>query len=89
MKKMLERLQEITKDCREDMHEPDQQEIRAVVTGNHLDNAMGHDPEETDELIVALMRTTPSKEYPNYNNVEVAYFNLATLIALARKAKLG
>lgn len=73
-----DRLVEITANCREDMHEPDNQDVEAVVTGNHLDNAMGHTPKDNcDEFIVTLTRG---------NSVE--HFNLATLIALARKAEL-
>ena len=44
MKDTLERLLKVTKDCREDMHEPDEQEVGAIVTGWRLDNAMGDDP---------------------------------------------
>lgn len=87
MNETLKRLQEITKDCREDMHEPDQQGINASITGYHLDNAFGNRT-DSDELVICLWRGTPSNEYPNYNNIESEYFNLATLIALARKARL-
>ena len=79
MKTVLKRLQEATKNCRKDMHEPDEQELTAVVSGYHLDNAMGDDPiYNCGELTVGLT-------YDNGGHYE--WFNLATLIALARKAK--
>jgi hypothetical protein len=40
----LKRLRDKTNRCRQDMHEPDEQDVYAVVTGTHLDNAMGDDP---------------------------------------------
>ncbi len=80
MKRMLERLQKITKNCREDMHEPDNQGIIAKVTGTHLDNAMGSDPyTNSQEFTVGIIHDDGSAD---------EWFNLATLIALARKAKL-
>jgi len=67
-----------TFDCRDDMHEPDEQGISAAVEGNHLDNAMGDDPlTNCGELTVG---TTD-------NSGKTEWFNLATLIALARQAK--
>jgi hypothetical protein len=69
------RLLKATENCREDMHEPDEQGISAVVAGNHLDNAMGDDPADNcGEFTVAIVQDDGSKEW----------FNLATLIALAR-----
>ena len=79
MKEALERLQKITVKCREDMHEPDNQGISAHVLGDHLDNAFGNRL-DSDELIICIVRKKPSGEW------ESEYFNLATLIALARKA---
>lgn len=45
MKSMLDRLKYVTEKCREDMHEPDKQDISVQVKGDHLDNAMGDNPE--------------------------------------------
>ena len=85
----LARLLEITKDCRDDMHEPDEQGISAIVLGNHLDNAMGDYPE--------IMKRTWAEDGPSphmeyvvclQNEInEQVWINLATLIALARMAK--
>ena len=77
----LTRLQKMTVYCREDMHEPDEQGISAEVVGNHLDNAFGTS-EVAGELIVKITR-----EYSDGGKVTDS-FNLADLIALARKAQL-
>ena len=74
----LARLQLITAKCREDMHEPDEQMIEAFVHGSELDNAMGDDP-DSGELVVTIK---------NGATGQVENINLATLIALARKAKI-
>lgn len=69
------RLLKATKDCRDDMHEPDEQGVSAIVTGYYLDNAMGDNPfNNCGEFTVAIIQDDGSKEW----------FNLATLIALAR-----
>lgn len=76
----LDRLKKVTSHCRDDMHEPDNQDISAVVTGTHLDNAMGNDPyKNCCEFTVGITKGEG-------NSYE--WFNLATLIALARKAEL-
>lgn len=89
MEDFLERLQKATENCREDMHESDEQEISAVVSGLYLDNAFGSDPRNNQcELTVGIIKT---------DNMDAGYadmvlsgnwFNLATLIALARKVVL-
>jgi len=80
MQEMLERLKIVLKDCREDMHEPDEQGITVAVTGYHLDNAMGDDPKRNcGEMTVGIMKN---------HDGHFEWFNLATLIALARKADL-
>lgn len=84
MEKELKRLLEFTKACRDDMHEPDEQEISAMVVGDHLDNAHGHRIHYAEdftyqEFVVVLNNDSTGKE---------ERFNLATLIALARKANL-
>lgn len=80
MEYALKRLKSITKKCRDDMHEPDEQNINAVVAGYHLDNAMGDHPiSNCGELSVGITKD---------GGMTYEWFNLATLIALARKAKL-
>lgn len=75
-KEMLERLNAATKSCDEQMHEPD---INAIVTGTHLANAMGDDPyHNCCEFTVGI-----GSEEDGYE-----WFNLSSLIALARVAKL-
>ncbi|MHA2063248.1 MAG: hypothetical protein ACXABY_02585 [Candidatus Thorarchaeota archaeon] len=74
--------------CRVDMHEPDEQDVEAVVVGTHLDNAIGtgfgppqwHDT--TAELAVGITR------YKDGVGRETRWFNLADLLAIARLADL-
>jgi hypothetical protein len=73
--KVLGDLCDITRECREDMHEPDEQSLTAVVKGKSFDNAMG---DETEKHLVLTRRTRTS--------TEVVTINLCDLIALARKA---
>lgn len=82
---MLTRLNSITADCREDMHEPDEQDIFADVVGTHLDNAMGDvaPPHNCGEFLVKITKKTDSTK-----TTKSDIFNLASLIALARKARL-
>lgn len=69
------RLLRVTQDCRPDMHEPDEQGISVMVSGYNFDNAMGDNPDNNcGEFTVAIVQEDGSKEW----------FNLATLIALAR-----
>lgn len=76
-----ERLCRKTENCRPDMHEPDEVDIYAVVTGTHLDNAMGDDPyHNCCEFTVGLGEQDGSGR---------EWFNLADLIALARMANLN
>ena len=85
MRDTLNTLKAFTEDCREDMHEPDEQGIRAWVVGTHLDNAFGNRIDEraimtySQEYVVILDKVEEGK---------IIKLNLATLIALARKAKL-
>lgn len=84
-------LLEMTKGCRHDMHEPDNEGVEAMVMGNHLDNAMGINRERAlrledlfwDEFVVVLRRREMGK--PD----RIERFNLCSLIALARMAKLN
>lgn len=80
MKPDLARLLAKLHNCRIDMHEPDEQEITAIVTGTHLDNAMGDNPNNNCcEFTVGI---------GNMDGNDREWFNLASLIALARLAKL-
>jgi len=77
MKHTLDRLVQITKGCRHDMHEPDEQGIKAIVKGNHLDNAFGDSPPDCNcnEYTIGISQ----------NGGDPEWFNLATVIALARQ----
>ena len=81
MKETLEKLLQITEGCRDDMHEPDEQGLSAKVLGVKLDNAF---PSTTLSHEIRVMLTRGSG-----NDFDTEFFNLATLIALARKADLG
>lgn len=72
MRPELKQLRAFLKDCRIDMHEPDEQDVSAQITGDHLDNA-GCGPEFT------VVLTRHGKKHS---------INLATLIAMARLAAL-
>lgn len=80
------RLRAITTDCRPDMHEPDEQGIKCRVIGDHLDNAFGnsviteHIVGGFQEFVVVLERLKDGK-------IVTDRFNLADLIALARRAQ--
>lgn len=83
MRRELRRLVDFTREARPDFHEPDEQGFSAVIHGDHLDNAMGDDPKTNcGEMVVELRREGKL-------GFDVQFFNLATLIALARKAKVG
>lgn len=79
-------LRNITRDCRYDMHEPDEQGVKARVIGDHLDNANGCSIEPwllergAHEFVVVIERED--------HNPALYKFNLADLIALARLAIL-
>jgi hypothetical protein len=75
-RKFAKRLLGITRDCRDDMHEPDNQGVFGSVTGRKLDNADG-DNRASREFVVRLELRTP--EGTGFGD-----FNLATLIAFAR-----
>src|SRR5574341_2349318 len=82
LKLEFDRLIAITEKCSVDMHEPDNQGIEAIVTGFHLDNAMGIDHpapyNNHGEFLVRLRKETSDDRYID------ECFNLADLIALAR-----
>lgn len=83
-KKLLKGLQSFTKECRDDMHEPDEQNIKARIVGYKLDNAFGeyigedHIEQGFQEYVVILEN----------DKREIFKINLASLIALARLAKV-
>ncbi len=77
MQDILKRLQNVTSGCRGDMHEPDNQDVFAKVEGMHLDNAFGEDGGWRGEFVITITKGDEQER-----------FNLATLIALARKAEL-
>ena len=80
MKDMHRRLIEVTHDCRPDMHESDEQGITAILTGFQLDNAMGDNPHRNlGEMTIGIKR----EDRPH----DIEWFNIASLIALARIAK--
>lgn len=74
LKVYAKKLRDFTKECRVDMHEPDEQGVSARVTGRYFDNAYG-DSGYGKEKIVILKKG--KKEFK---------INLATLIAVARLA---
>ena len=80
LKNCFDKLVKITEGCRHDMHEPDEQGVYAIITGDHLDNAFGDVESQAREYIVRISRVTSLGE-------EVEHFNLANLIALARMDK--
>ena len=83
MTEMRDRLNRITDKCNVEMHEPDNSGVTARVIGYKLDNAMGDAIIEKalkdgwQELVVIID-----------NNGKNEQFNLACLIALARKASI-
>lgn len=88
----LTQLRNITSGCRDDMHEPDEQGLKARVVGDHLDNAMGThvSPEMiaqgAQEYVVFIERLLETGR--GRHTIIRQRFNLADLIALARKAVL-
>jgi hypothetical protein len=80
------RLLEVTRNCREDMHEPDEQGVRAFFYGYKLDNANGDRPEIYADLPAHSEMCVAIEQENAQGETQVEWFNLATLIALARKA---
>jgi len=78
--RVLDRLKEFTLGCRDDMHEPDEQGIEAVVSGYRLDNACGDEPHENAGEFTLGLTKDKGESYE--------WFNLSTLIGLARKARV-
>ena len=90
MEIIAEELLAITKGCRDDMHEPDEQELElGGICGTKLDNAFGSDVRERavldgyQEVVFSLRRTHYDKS-GEYDSEKLTKFNLATVIALAR-----
>lgn len=83
LKERLEGLKKFLAKCSSDMHGPDEQGISAHVIGDHLDNAMGEHISATavrngSQEFVVILVDEQGRQF---------LINLATLIALARKAK--
>jgi hypothetical protein len=79
MQNELSNLLRLTANCREDMHEPDEQDVTVRKwKGIYLDNAFGASPDSRERCFLLRNGTTG----------EELWVNLASLIALARKAKL-
>jgi len=76
MTELLGELKAFTAECRPDMHEPDEQGITAYIVGDHLDNAWGEEVRGKEFIVV--LENSEGGSFP---------INLATLIALARKAE--
>jgi hypothetical protein len=81
------KLLEITHDCRYDMHEPDEQGVKARVIGDHLDNAMGN--HIIDDLLIRGSHEFVVVIEREDWKPHITLFNLADLIALARQADVG
>ena len=82
---ILQRLRSLTKDCSEDMHEPDcAGVIVRKVAGRKLDNAYGVG--ET----TGIGFKNPERRFllVNEDTGEQEWFNLSDILALARKARL-
>ena len=67
---------------RRDWHEPDEQDVKAVVTGTHLDNAFGESQDRLapfwQEFVVHLRGwDRKAEDFITYD------VNLATLLAIA------
>jgi ethanolamine ammonia-lyase small subunit len=77
----LKRLLKITAGCGRDMHEPDEEDVRARVVGDHLDNAFGEGI-STDAIMNGYQEFVVILE----RDGKLEKFNLASLIALARMA---
>lgn len=75
-----------THDCRPDMHEPDEQDVKARVIGDHLDNAMGN--AIIPELLVAGAHEFVVIIERSDRKPHITQINLADLIALARMAEV-
>jgi len=90
----LKRLKKFTKECRPDMHEPDEQNITAEFGPNHykfdhsgvirtrLDNACT--TEMSSDMGFWLVR---KGKYADGSGEDREWFNLADIIALARRAQ--
>ena len=87
LKEVHANLKNITSGCRDDMHEPDEQDLKCRIVGDHLDNACGAHVSATaiveghQEYVICLER---------FQGTPIRLFvNLADLIALARLATNG
>lgn len=93
----LKRLKEFTKECRPDMHEPDEQNIYAEFGPTHYRFDFGDKPvirtsfdnASTGEMSYDMGFWLIRRDYyPDQSYKEVReWFNLANIVALARMAK--
>jgi len=82
----LGRLMALTHECRDNMHEPDEQGVDVVKwRGRKLDNAFNP---ETEEIAAGFPNRERCFLLRNEDTGEEGWFNLAAVIALARKAIL-
>ncbi len=97
LKEDLDRLQEFTKHCRDDMHEPDESSIYAEFGPNtyRFDNGdvirTGFDNANTGEMSYDMGFWLIRRQYykdQSYKEVR-EWFNLAIVVALARKAQVS
>jgi hypothetical protein len=84
LRKLADSLWHITRDCRDDMHEPDEQGVEGAVIGHRFDNAFclpdrakTYSVSDPYDLTLVL-----SRERERLN------VNLADLVALARLAEV-
>jgi hypothetical protein len=79
---------EFCKKCRPDMHEPDEQDVKVAIVGDHLDNATGNHVDvkaiaEGYQEYVIILRRFDEEDLKFYE----CRVNLANLIAFARMAE--
>lgn len=93
----LDRLKEFTKECREDMHEPDEQAIYAEFGPNTYKFEFGNnvirttfDNASTGEMSYDMGFWLIRREYYSDKSFKEVreWFNLACIVALARKAQI-
>lgn len=91
MQDELNALNQFTVECREDMHEPDEQGLSASVVGTDFNNADGDVLDsnlllEGRQEIVVILRSDEREEGTGFRITHK--INLASLVALAKQAVL-
>lgn len=93
----LMRLKRITKDCRDDMHEPDEQEVTAFFGPSHHRFASGGRiyPVPFDNAVQTILGGSQDEDMGFWlqrtldsGAVVTEWFNLASIVALARAARI-